>query len=446
MVWSATDLVLRREVAVKVLAGPLAADPGARLRIQAEARAAAKLSHPHVAAVYDFGESPDEDGQPVPFVVMELLHGPTLRSRLADGPIPVPEALRLCAEVASGLAAAHAAGLVHRDVKPANVVLTPSGAKVVDFGIAAAVGPLDDLDEDNRYVGTPAFLAPERLTGGDVTTASDVYALGLLLYFVLSGRLPWQVETTTQMLKAHVYVEPKPLPSLPGVPPQVVDLCRQCLAKEPDDRPSAAQVAEILAGVGAGGDAPPVAVPRERGRRRTALLTIAAVSAVVVVAAASLLADPAGITGGPETEVSAQDGGAADPSATPTGAGTPPPRASWPGSPPIVGTRDTTRPGATATTGGPPAGPGGPGPGPSTSVESTATAAPEQRTFTSEGGTVVAECVGTLAHAVSFEPAEGYSVQKAEVGPAALVRIWFKIKQPVKMNIRCVNGVPTLDG
>ncbi|MCW6004173.1 serine/threonine protein kinase [Micromonospora sp. CPCC 205371] len=266
VVWRASDEVLRRHVAVKVLAGALATDPGARLRIQAEARAAARLAHPHVASVYDYGVSTGGDGEPEPFVVMELLRGPTLGKRLAGGPLPVPEALRVCAEVASGIAAAHEEGLVHRDIKPSNVVLAPSGAKVVDFGIAAAAGPLEDLDESSRMVGTPAYLAPERVVGGDVMPASDVYAVGLLLHAVLTGRLPWRVETTTQMLKAHVYVQPEPMQPVPGVPRHVIELCEQCLAKEPTDRPTAAEVAAVLAeaagiplpGAGVGTAPPPL--------------------------------------------------------------------------------------------------------------------------------------------------------------------------------------------
>jgi eukaryotic-like serine/threonine-protein kinase len=233
VVWRATDEVLRRPVAVKVLAGRLATDAGARLRIQAEARSAARLSHPHVCGVYDYGESVDAAGQPEPFVVMELLRGPTLSQRIADGPLPALEAMRVCAEVASGVAAAHDVGLVHRDIKPANVILTASGAKVVDFGIAAAAGPLEDLDQDSRMIGTPAYLAPERLTGDQIVPASDVYALGLLLHYVLVGKLPWAAETTTQMLRAHTYAEPDPLPQVDGVPAEVADLCGRCLAKDP---------------------------------------------------------------------------------------------------------------------------------------------------------------------------------------------------------------------
>ncbi|WP_460849923.1 serine/threonine-protein kinase, partial [Phytohabitans suffuscus] len=265
VVWRATDEVLRRPVAVKVLAGRLATDAGARLRIQAEARSAARLSHPHVCGVFDYGESTGGDGRPEPFVVMELLRGPTLSQRIADGPLAPPEALRVCAEVAGGIAAAHDAGLVHRDIKPSNVILTAAGAKVVDFGIAAAAGPLEDLDQDDRMIGTPAYLAPERLTGDQVVPASDVYALGLLIHYVLVGRLPWAAETTTQMLRAHTYAEPDPLPPVTGVPPEIAVLCGRCLAKDPADRPTAAELADVLAGA-AGvlvrpADAPATGVP-----------------------------------------------------------------------------------------------------------------------------------------------------------------------------------------
>jgi serine/threonine-protein kinase len=138
VVWRAHDDVLGRAVAVKLLAGPYASDPSSRRRIRDEARAAAMLSHPNIAQVYDFGES-DEGGECTPYVVMELVPGKTLAQHMANGPLPPKVAFRICAEVAAALAAAHSDGLVHRDIKPANVMVTPTGAKVVDFGIAAAI-------------------------------------------------------------------------------------------------------------------------------------------------------------------------------------------------------------------------------------------------------------------------------------------------------------------
>ncbi|GAA4712485.1 serine/threonine-protein kinase [Phytohabitans rumicis] len=461
VVWRATDEVLRRSVAVKVLARPLTVDASARLRIQAEARSAARLAHPHVASVYDFGESLDDAGQPVPFVVMELLRGPTLSKRLAAGPLPPPEAMRVCAEVASGIAAAHEAGLVHRDIKPANVVLTPSGAKVVDFGIAAAAGPLEDLDQDDRMVGTPAYLAPERLTGGDVVPASDVYALGLLLHCVLVGRLPWNVETTTQMLRAHEYHEPVPLPPVAGVPPQVVDLCRQCLVKDPADRPTAAEVAAVLADA-AGVRLPMTPVPagtvggvpvpdpisdvptveprpaRDRRRRRSLVVAVVAGTVVATAVGAALLANPAGTNG--EAAAGANPTGLEEPttrpSTTPGPVTTPPPVAPRPGIPPVDGTTGpTTRSGPAET--------GAAAPTPSATAAPT-TPAPEQQTLTSGGGTVTVECLADQAHAVKWTTEPGYWVTKAEPGPAVRVRIWFKSADTlIRMRIRCKAGVAT---
>jgi eukaryotic-like serine/threonine-protein kinase len=246
VVWRAYDEVLGRPVAVKVLAAKLATNRDSRDMIRAEAQAAARLSHPHITSVYDYGES-TTDGVTVPYVVMELISGRTLAERLAHGPLPWRAALRLGAEVAAALAAAHARGLVHRDVKPANVMLTAAGAKVVDFGIAAVAGESGAPGPDGMVLGTPAYLAPERLAGGPVRPATDVYALGLLLYRALTGELPWQAETTTQMISAHVYQEPSPLPAVEGLPDGVADLCLRCLSKNPADRPTSREVARTLA-------------------------------------------------------------------------------------------------------------------------------------------------------------------------------------------------------
>src|SRR5690242_5858891 len=246
VVWRGHDDVLGRPVAVKVLSGRHVSDRGSRRRIRDEARMAATLSHPYVAQVYDFGETTNDDGVPAPFVVMELVRGDTLEQRAAAGPLPPVLAFRWCAQVAAALAAAHANGLVHRDIKPANIMVTGSGVKVVDFGIAAAVS-LPLVDEDDEILGTPAYLAPERLTDNHAEPASDVYSLGVILYKLLAGRLPWSAETTTQLLTDHVFTEPEPLPAMDGVPDEVVDLCRACLAKDPAERPPASEVARVLA-------------------------------------------------------------------------------------------------------------------------------------------------------------------------------------------------------
>ncbi|MEK8106227.1 serine/threonine-protein kinase [Micromonospora sp. M12] len=147
-----------------------------------------------MTSVYDYGEHTDAAGRPVSYVVMELLPGETLARRLASGPLPPTVAMRTCAQVAEALAAAHERSLVHRDIKPSNVMLTPAGVKVVDFGIATTAGR-PELEADGRLLGTAAYLAPERLAGGTVLPASDVYALGLLLYRTLTNELPWSAET-----------------------------------------------------------------------------------------------------------------------------------------------------------------------------------------------------------------------------------------------------------
>ncbi|MFE9184631.1 protein kinase [Micromonospora haikouensis] len=246
VVWRGYDEVLGRQVAVKVLASRLASDRAFRHRLRAEAQAAARLCHPNITNVYDYGES-EQVGLTVPYVVMELVDGGPLSARLGrDGTLSWREAVTIGAEVTSALATAHARGVVHRDVTPGNVMLTSTGVKVVDFGISALAGE-SEKGAEGTLLGTPAYLAPERLDNGQVSPATDVYALGLLLYRMLTGRLPWQASTTTQMLRAHMYAEPEPMPDVPGLPVEVAELVHRCLAKRPEDRPATAEVARTLA-------------------------------------------------------------------------------------------------------------------------------------------------------------------------------------------------------
>ncbi|MFG1606102.1 serine/threonine-protein kinase [Actinoplanes sp. NPDC049265] len=243
VVWRAEDVLLGREVAVKVMSAGVSADPASLKRLYAEARAAAALRHENVVEVYDYGET-EVNGVPVPYVVMELVEGRSLSALLSAGPLPWRLAMLIGAQVAAALAAAHDRGVVHRDVKPANVMVASGGVKLVDFGISAAVGESDTVTE--QLFGTPAYLAPERLTNGMVRPATDVYALGLLVYMMLAGRLPWNASTTTQMLIAHRYRDPAALPAVPGLPSEVADLVRRCLAKAPSDRPPAVTAARVL--------------------------------------------------------------------------------------------------------------------------------------------------------------------------------------------------------
>jgi hypothetical protein len=295
VVWRGFDETLGRQVAIKVLASQKAADMSLRERLRIEAQAAARLSHPNITNVYDYGETPPDDGPPVPYVVMELLDGDSLAARLAGGAaLPWQAAASACAEVAAALAAAHARGVVHRDVTPGNVMLTSGGVKVVDFGISALIGE-SDAGPDGSLLGTPAYLAPERLDGGPVSPATDVYALGLLFYRSLTGHLPWRATTTTQMLRAHRYEEPGPLPDVTGLPEEIAQLCRRCLAKAPDERPTSAEVAAILAD--AAGVPVPVS-PAGRPAPSTALLPEAREAGTTILPGSSLGLTAAAVVAG----------------------------------------------------------------------------------------------------------------------------------------------------
>ncbi|GLW28141.1 serine/threonine-protein kinase [Actinoplanes regularis] len=247
-VWRGHDRVLDRPVAVKIMApavtGTLGEAYGVDL-IRAEARSAARLAHPNVASVHDFGTSPASDRE-VPYIVMELVEGRTLSEHLGGGLFDWHIAVRVCAEVAAALAAAHAKHVVHRDIKPANIMLTPAGAKVLDFGIAATVGSYDS-DPDGPVMGTPAYVAPERFSGLPATPASDMYSLGVLLYHCLSGRLPWSASSHTELVDAQHQRDPEPLPHIEGLAPEVLDLCSRCLHRDPAERPTALLAALLLA-------------------------------------------------------------------------------------------------------------------------------------------------------------------------------------------------------
>jgi eukaryotic-like serine/threonine-protein kinase len=245
-VWHALDEVLGRPVALKTLDAALHAEPALCTAIRREARAAASIAHPNVTQVFDFGEERLPDGGAAPYLVMELLVGQNLAARLRSGPLPWQEAVAVCAGVASALSAAHRLGVVHRDIKPANVVLTDSGAKVVDFGIAAVTaGP--DGDGEAPRAGTPAYVAPEVLTGGTGTSGSDVYALGALLYTALTGTAPFAVTTWAEATLAHVRgALPAPI-MLPDLPHEIRELCARCLSATPWTRPTSEEAAEVLA-------------------------------------------------------------------------------------------------------------------------------------------------------------------------------------------------------
>ncbi|WBB74707.1 serine/threonine-protein kinase [Micromonospora sp. WMMD1128] len=245
VIWRARDEVLDRVVAVKVLAPSLAADARFRDMVREEARSAAQLDHPHVTAVHDYGETVAPDGSITSFVVMELLSGEELEHRLTEGPLPWPAAVETGAQVAEALAAAHRLGIVHRDVTPANVMMTGVGAKVLDFGIATRVGAPDE-DEDGGTFGTPAYVAPERLDGAPAQPATDVYSLGVLLFETLTGQPPYPADTWEQLSAALAESAPPTLDGVPGLPRPVAEICLRCLARDPRRRPTAHRVAAVL--------------------------------------------------------------------------------------------------------------------------------------------------------------------------------------------------------
>ncbi|HZS01476.1 MAG TPA: protein kinase [Chloroflexota bacterium] len=233
IVYRAEDLRLGRAVAVKLLRPELRADPSFVARFEREARSAARLDHPHIVKVYDYGEA-----EGTYFLVMQYVPGGDLRARLQRGePLLVPLALRLAAEAAEALAEAHAQAIVHRDVKPANLLLTEEDQiKVTDFGIAKMLD-VPALTATAALLGTPHYLAPEQAQAGAITPATDVYSLGVVLYEMLAGRRPFEGESFVQVAMQHLHAEPPPLAELnPAVPPSVVALVERALAKDPSER------------------------------------------------------------------------------------------------------------------------------------------------------------------------------------------------------------------
>ncbi|MFF5216000.1 serine/threonine-protein kinase [Micromonospora sp. NPDC000442] len=275
-VWRADDEVLGRSVAVKVLAGRFAVDPDLRATLRREARAAARLAHPHVTQVYDYGEAALADGNVVPYLVMELVEGRNLADRLADGPLPWRPALRMAAEVAAALAAAHRLGVVHRDIKPGNVMLTDNGAKVLDFGIAALAGspPPGTRPAGGALMGTPAYLAPERLSADPPHPASDVYALGALLYRTLTGDVPLPVRSWQDAVRVHADRPAVAPPRVPGLPADLAELVLACLDPDPERRPTAGRLANrfraaVTGSAAATGDVPVTGPAADGGQQAT---------------------------------------------------------------------------------------------------------------------------------------------------------------------------------
>jgi Leucine-rich repeat (LRR) protein len=292
VVFQAEDVRLKRMVALKLIKPEAAGKPGARERFLREAQAAAALEHENIVAVYQV-----DDAGGVPFLAMPWLKGMSLEERLRQvGVLTVPQVLRLGKQIARGLAAAHEAGLVHRDVKPANVWLEPAGGgrvKLLDFGLAHV--PSDPgLTQSGTVLGTPAYMAPEQARGEKASPGCDLFSLGAVLYRLCTGQLPFRGENTMALLTALAVDEPAPVGQLaPALPPALAELVMQLLAKDPGKRPASAQeVADRLeaierqlaapSGPSRTEALPAPAAPARRGRRKRAGL-IAAVALAIAL-------------------------------------------------------------------------------------------------------------------------------------------------------------------
>jgi eukaryotic-like serine/threonine-protein kinase len=245
-VYRARDTRLDRTVAIKILPEHLSSNPEARQRFEREARAISSLSHPNICHLYDVGK---HDG--ISYLVMEYLEGETLGERLRRGRMPLEQVFRVGAEICQGLEQAHRSGVVHRDLKPGNIMLTKSGAKLMDFGLAKApAAPLGNLSgsktlatmsqpltTEGTIVGTIQYMAPEQLEGKEADKRSDIFALGSVLYEMVTGKRAFEGKTTASTIASILAAEPKPLSAMqPLSPPALEHVIATCIAKDPDER------------------------------------------------------------------------------------------------------------------------------------------------------------------------------------------------------------------
>jgi Tol biopolymer transport system component len=303
-VYRARDTRLGRDVAIKVLPQHLSADPDLRARLEREARAISSLNHPHICVLHDVGH---QDG--VDFLVMEHLEGETLAARLERGPLATGPLLTTAIEIADALDKAHRSGLAHRDLKPGNIMVTKSGAKLMDFGLARATGMAggptgpalsqtptmtQPLTAEGSIVGTFQYMAPEQLEGQEADTRTDLFAFGAVLYEMATGKKAFEGKSQASLISAIMSSEPPPISTVaPLTPPALERVVKQCLAKDPDNRwQSAADLKRELQWIRDAGSQAGVAAPvaaRRKSRERLAWMTALA---VVVVAAAGVALAP----------------------------------------------------------------------------------------------------------------------------------------------------------
>jgi serine/threonine-protein kinase len=284
IVYCAHDEELHRAVAVKLPAEHLAEDEEFHHRFLREAQVASRLSHPNVVAVYDAG---DENGRP--YIVMEVVEGETLADLLERrGALPPDQVTAIGLQAAAGLGHAHAHGLVHRDVKPHNLLLREDGTlKVADFGIARAAAATQRLTQAGTVLGTAAYVAPEQALGEEVTPAADVYALGAVLYQALTGRTPYAGDTLVEVVAAQQHgAIPAPSELVAGVPEQLERTVMRCLARNPAFRPQDGR--ELEAALRNAPPPAPTMALRRRPRRAPLALVAILLALVAVVLAVAL--------------------------------------------------------------------------------------------------------------------------------------------------------------
>ena len=312
-VYRARDTRLGRDVAVKVLAQHLTANPDVRARFEREAKSISSLNHPHICTLHDIGREGDTD-----YLVMELVEGETLAHRIAKGALPIDQTLKIGMEIAEALTRAHKAGIVHRDLKPGNVMLTKSGAKLMDFGLARAAATENSssssgvtmtalphspsaerpLTAEGTIVGTFLYMSPEQLEGKDADPRSDLWALGCVLYEMATGKKAFQGKSQASLIGAIMNSEPRAIAEIsPFAPPALQHVVRACLAKDPEDRIQTAQdvmlqLRWIAEGGSQAGIPPPVAA-RRRVRERTAWIVAAAMTVATIALAIRLLTSSA---------------------------------------------------------------------------------------------------------------------------------------------------------
>src|ERR1700676_1834582 len=287
-VYRAKDKRLDRTVAIKILPAHLSSDPVRKQRFEREAKTISSLNHPHICVLYDVGHQEGID-----YLVMECVEGETLAKRLEKGPLPLDQVVKFGGQIADALDKAHRSGVVHRDLKPGNIMLTPTGAKLLDFGLAKPAAPLasvatltaavtqsSPMTEEGTIVGTFQYMSPEQVEGKEVDGRSDIFSLGVVLYEMVTGKRAFEGKSQLSVASAILEKEPEPISAAkPMTPPALEYAVKKCLAKLPDERwQSASDLASQLKWIGETGSQAGVAggVSAGRSRREAAAWLLAA--------------------------------------------------------------------------------------------------------------------------------------------------------------------------